>query len=683
PTDTPTLVPTATWTEIPTDTPTSEPTATWTETPTDTPTLVPTATWTEIPTDTPTSEPTATWTETPTDTPTLVPTATWTEIPTGTPTATKPVTLETVFTPTFTKLPPSATSAVVASRTPSQTPSNTSTVTTAPSATQLVTASATIEPTGNVTATATNTSGGTITNTPSPTLATSTATHTQTPTLRSNTATSTPSPTVVTLTTNLTPSNTPTFRAGTTETATSTTLASGTATFTATALGNVTATRTAPPEATRPANDETIVIKQVFSVEQAQIGQLVMLEISIENGEQPRSLPLVLNLYLPEKLLIEGNEFEQANLSAVRDYFAFEIQNLQTNEKRIYKIPLRVAENSQFGDLLESKISSEVNGSEKFIETAKLRVLPSDLPVTGYPYQISALGQTFLFLALLLIALGGIAVFLGVAARLIRASGGKSTLITGTMVSFGVIATLSVLVIGLTWGVSRNDNHNSNPIPTSTQGASARISQTPDAQRSLPAPALTETAQAPTATQAPATPATTAPPVEAIPSTQPPTVENGGETALPNAMRLMIPNLGIDREIVPVKFGDNGWDVNALNDEVGLLAGTGNRPEAVLAMALTGHATLKDGLTEGDFAKLSRLQPTDEIILRWQGVDYIYLPTVQDVVQPNTIDRILIKDGSLLLLVTCIERDLLSGEFSSRQVTEAKLVRKVPSPTAP
>jgi hypothetical protein len=448
-------------------------------------------------------------------------------------------------------------------------------------------------------------------------------------------------------------------------------LASATPTPTSASTASKTATQTALPSTPAPTSI-AIQVRQAFSMAQAQIGQQVTLDIFIENGAQALPAPFELNLYLPAKLLLESNALPKAQLIEANDHYELRIENLQANEKRVYQIPLRVAQASQFGDLLETKVSSDVNGSEKFIELAKLLIVPGDLPSTGYPYQITIIGQTLVFLALLLIALGGIAVLLGLASRLIRASGGKNSFITGSMIVFGILATAVVLLLGLSWGINRNQTPNANPVPTSTIRPSG--DKTPSPSESIPAPTQATPNHTTPISVTPATPAGSATPVPT--QAGPATPDNS--ITLPSDVRLIIPNLGIDREIITVKFGEDGWDVDMIDDEVGLLAGTGNQPEAVLAMVLTGHATLKDGFTEGDFAKLNRLQPTDEIILRWGGVDYIYLPTVQDIVQPDTIDRIILKDGSLLLLVTCIERDLLSGEFSSRQVTEAKLVRKVP-----
>lgn len=144
--------------------------------------------------------------------------------------------------------------------------------------------------------------------------------------------------------------------------------------------------------------------------------------------------------------------------------------------------------------------------------------------------------------------------------------------------------------------------------------------------------------------------------------------------------RLLIPALGVDLEIVTVPVLAGEWDLSVLDNNVGWLKTTGAAPGDALAMVFAGHVTLSTGQT-GPFASLwaSRLDET-EIIYRSGGTDYVYVVKLKTNAGPNDAQRLYVKDGQKILLITCTAWNYLTFQYDSRLIVEAGLSEQRPTP---
>ena len=152
--------------------------------------------------------------------------------------------------------------------------------------------------------------------------------------------------------------------------------------------------------------------------------------------------------------------------------------------------------------------------------------------------------------------------------------------------------------------------------------------------------------------------------------------EEESETALG---QLIIPALNINRSITPVPLRDGQWDIAGLSTEVGHLASTGTFPGDDLAMTFIGHVTVPWPET-GPFADLILLEHGEEVIYRWNGMDYIYQVERIFRAHPSNVDLLYDGDGSKINLVTCSGWDFIDREYDERLVTRAVLVRQEPTP---
>jgi LPXTG-site transpeptidase (sortase) family protein len=137
----------------------------------------------------------------------------------------------------------------------------------------------------------------------------------------------------------------------------------------------------------------------------------------------------------------------------------------------------------------------------------------------------------------------------------------------------------------------------------------------------------------------------------------------------------MVPKLGLDEAIVPVPIVSGTWDLTQLDTQVGLLTTTGRWPGDDWAMALVGHVTVS-AAQRGPFADLWKARLNDEVIYRWQGVDYVYAVSEKTNAQPDEVDRLYIPDGDGLVLVTCTDWDYLHFTYAQRLIVRATLVRR-------
>ncbi|MBQ6520264.1 MAG: sortase [Anaerolineaceae bacterium] len=139
-------------------------------------------------------------------------------------------------------------------------------------------------------------------------------------------------------------------------------------------------------------------------------------------------------------------------------------------------------------------------------------------------------------------------------------------------------------------------------------------------------------------------------------------------------LRIRIPKIGVDAEILGVPYENGDWDVTWLGGNVGWLQntaypGTTGKGNSVL----TGHLTNNYGLP-GVFAELEKLSYGDEIIITAFGETYTYVVDNTMTVYYDT-PQILSQNTDLpvLTLITCKYFNSSTGLYEGRFVVTAKL----------
>lgn len=157
-------------------------------------------------------------------------------------------------------------------------------------------------------------------------------------------------------------------------------------------------------------------------------------------------------------------------------------------------------------------------------------------------------------------------------------------------------------------------------------------------------------------------------------------VQSPTQNQEPQFGQLIIPNIDVRQQIVPIFIKDGQWDISEIGSNVGHLESTGKFPYDNYAMTFTGHVSLPWPEISGPFTDLIFLEHGEEIIYRWNGTDYIYKVERIFRVAPTAVDMLYEQDGKKLILVTCSGWDFSDREYAERLVTRAVLVREEPSP---
>jgi fimbrial isopeptide formation D2 family protein/uncharacterized repeat protein (TIGR01451 family) len=140
-----------------------------------------------------------------------------------------------------------------------------------------------------------------------------------------------------------------------------------------------------------------------------------------------------------------------------------------------------------------------------------------------------------------------------------------------------------------------------------------------------------------------------------------------------DGMRIVIPALDLEAEIVGVSTNDQGWDLTWLWNRIGYLEGTAY-PTWAGNTALTGHIVLPNGLP-GPFAQLDQLAWNDHIWLYSNGLRYEYQVTYQWKTHPNDLSVFNHEDLDVLTLITCAVYDPTQEAYRQRTIVRAVLVR--------
>ncbi len=145
-------------------------------------------------------------------------------------------------------------------------------------------------------------------------------------------------------------------------------------------------------------------------------------------------------------------------------------------------------------------------------------------------------------------------------------------------------------------------------------------------------------------------------------------------TPVPGPGRLAISAIGVDEQTVIIPIKEGAWDISELGGRVGWLANTGRMPGDDLAMAFTAHATIS-ALVNGPFGRLWTIKTGEELVYTWQGTDYVYAVREQWIVAPEDVGQLFVRDGNVLLLVSCNIWSSDGNIFTNRLVVRAELVR--------
>ncbi len=140
----------------------------------------------------------------------------------------------------------------------------------------------------------------------------------------------------------------------------------------------------------------------------------------------------------------------------------------------------------------------------------------------------------------------------------------------------------------------------------------------------------------------------------------------------PVKMRLQIPALNVETELVTVPLKDNDWQVEWLSGWAGILDGTALPGEGLSVIA--AHNTLND--TEyGPFALLETLETDDLVtIADEEGSLKLFRVYANELLAPDdmeTLAAIAGQEENVLVLVTC-ENEFAAGGYLDRRVVFAK-----------
>ena len=143
----------------------------------------------------------------------------------------------------------------------------------------------------------------------------------------------------------------------------------------------------------------------------------------------------------------------------------------------------------------------------------------------------------------------------------------------------------------------------------------------------------------------------------------------------PLRMRIMIPSLDVDQELVRVPLSGDTWPVEWLGDRAGLLSGTGLPGQGLSVVA--AHNTLND--TEfGPFARLAMMEVNDLItVTDRNGGLSLFRVYANELLDADGADALLTIAGraeNTLVLLTC-ENESAEGGYLSRRVVFAEPVR--------
>ncbi len=145
----------------------------------------------------------------------------------------------------------------------------------------------------------------------------------------------------------------------------------------------------------------------------------------------------------------------------------------------------------------------------------------------------------------------------------------------------------------------------------------------------------------------------------------------------PRIPHLIIPRLEINEAITDIPIEGVSWNLDDLGGQIGWLHTTGAEPFDKYAMVFAAHVTL-GSTAPGPFLNLDQLQSGDEIIYRWNNVDYIYKFSESEYVDPSAVEELYVPNGETLILVTCSNWNEEEETFDERLLATATFLRQQP-----
>jgi LPXTG-site transpeptidase (sortase) family protein len=140
-------------------------------------------------------------------------------------------------------------------------------------------------------------------------------------------------------------------------------------------------------------------------------------------------------------------------------------------------------------------------------------------------------------------------------------------------------------------------------------------------------------------------------------------------------LSLVIPNLGLEAQIVGVPEIDRTWEVEWLGNQVGYLHGTAF-PTWPGNTVLTGHVYNADG-NPGIFSNLRNLSYGQQVLIYAWGQNYIYEVRENNLIQVNDLSVFEHQEYDWLTLLTCECFDEELGEYAYRRMIKAVLVKVI------
>lgn len=138
-------------------------------------------------------------------------------------------------------------------------------------------------------------------------------------------------------------------------------------------------------------------------------------------------------------------------------------------------------------------------------------------------------------------------------------------------------------------------------------------------------------------------------------------------------LRLEIPALGVETEIIGVPLLDGSWDTTWLGSRAGYLEGT-SFPTWDGNSVITGHVYGYNG-KPGPFVNLGLLSWGKQIVIHAYGQKYIYEVRQVKTIRPDDLTVLGHKNSAWLTLLTCKQYDTASGLYKLRTAVQAVLVR--------
>jgi LPXTG-site transpeptidase (sortase) family protein len=137
-------------------------------------------------------------------------------------------------------------------------------------------------------------------------------------------------------------------------------------------------------------------------------------------------------------------------------------------------------------------------------------------------------------------------------------------------------------------------------------------------------------------------------------------------------LRLIIPALLIEAEIVGVPWDGEQWPVEWLYERVGYLEGTAY-PTLRGNTVLSAHAYLPSG-NPGPFADLMRLRWGDEVLIDIAGTVFVYMVREKYLTKEYDLSPLVHEENDWLTLISCRSYNAQTARYDWRQVLRAVLI---------